>query len=147
MIKTSPVDIEKIQHILVNSVYPVPDIKIGIYKNRGSKIDNHILWCKSNKGICRIDPLFITDYNYNIVNLDEDYFITEEGEELVKMSKTESTSYGAFNKMNIDINTERKKEEQPEEEEKAEEMIKEYENGDKIELKTEREDKPFVFSF
>ena len=147
MIKTSPVDIEKIQHILVNSVYPVPDIKVGIYKNRGSKIDNHILWCKSNKGICRIDPLFITDYNYNIVNLDEDYFITEEGEELVKMSKTESTSYGAFNKMNIDINTERKKEEQPEEEEKAEEMIKEYENGDKIELKTEREDKPFVFSF
>ena len=149
MIKTSPVDIEKIQHILTNSVYPVPDIKVGIYKNRGSKIDNHILWCKANKGICRIDPLFITDYNYELVSLDEDYFIIEEGEEVVKMFTTEtSNSYGAFEKKTNNVSTnEQKKEEHQEEETKAEGMIEECEKGNKIELKLEGEDKPFVFSF
>lgn len=86
MLNTTPQDIEKISPILQSTGMPIPKIKIGVYKNRGNELSNHILWCSDNKGVCKINPMFITDYNYNIVELEEDYkvIISEKNNEIIE---------------------------------------------------------------
>ena len=49
----------------------MPDIKIAIYKNRRGRYKDILLWCKSNRGICRIDPIFITNYNYELIDVED----------------------------------------------------------------------------
>ena len=39
------------------------------------------MWCKSNKGICRIDPMFVTKYDYELCEI-EDLKITVESESI-----------------------------------------------------------------
>ena len=50
--------------------FEVPQIKISIYKNRRGRYKGIYLWCKANLGTCRIEPLFATDYNYNMISID-----------------------------------------------------------------------------
>ena len=49
----------------------MPDIKIAIYKNRRGKYKDILLWCKSDRGICRIDPIFVTNYNYELIDIED----------------------------------------------------------------------------
>jgi replicative DNA helicase len=49
----------------------MPDIKIAIYKNRRGRYKDILLWCKSNRGICRIDPIFVTNYNYELMDIED----------------------------------------------------------------------------
>ena len=52
--------------------------KIAIYKNRRGQYKSVILWCKGNLGVCRLDPLFATGYNYQIINDMSDLAISVE---------------------------------------------------------------------
>ena len=54
--------------------------KMSIYKNRGNKQKNILLWCRANRGICRIEPLFATNYQYELVEI-EDFQISVKEEE------------------------------------------------------------------
>jgi len=49
----------------------MPDIKISVYKNRRGRYKDILLWCKSNRGICRIDPVFVTNYNYELIDIED----------------------------------------------------------------------------
>lgn len=74
MLQTSQEDKEALKPILVRNGYPEPDIKISVYKNRRGQYKDILLWCKSDRGACRIEPIFATNYQYQLQEI-EDYKI------------------------------------------------------------------------
>ena len=71
MLETSNDDREALKSILTKKGYQDPVIKISIYKNRRGQYKNILLWCKANRGTCRIEPMFATDYNYHLIEIEE----------------------------------------------------------------------------
>ena len=71
MLETSNEDREALKNILTTKGYPDPLIKISVYKNRRGQYKNILLWCKANRGTCRIEPLFATDYNYHLIEIED----------------------------------------------------------------------------
>lgn len=49
----------------------MPDIKMSIYKNRRGRWKNVLVWIKSDRGICRLDPIFVTKYSYELVDIED----------------------------------------------------------------------------
>lgn len=66
-LSTTEKDHETLQNLTVQLGVPMPNIKISIYKNRGGRWKDIILWCNADKGICRYNPIFVTDYNYELI--------------------------------------------------------------------------------
>lgn len=62
-------DRESLSTLLQNNGLEPPEVKISVYKNRRGKYKDILLWCRANKGICRIEPIFVTDYLYNIIDI------------------------------------------------------------------------------
>lgn len=50
------------------SGFEVPTLKISIYKNRRGKFKGVFLWCKADLGTCRIEPMFMTSWNYKLID-------------------------------------------------------------------------------
>ena len=71
-------DIEALEPILSSNVFERPTIKLSIYKNRRGKYKGVILWCKANLGCCRIQPMFCTSYDYEMVSVDNMKIVVEE---------------------------------------------------------------------
>ena len=64
-------DLISIDNILKTNVFDVPTIKLSVYKNRRGRYKGVYLWCKADLGCCRINPMFCTTYNYEMVNVDD----------------------------------------------------------------------------
>lgn len=64
-------DIESLESILSSKVFEKPTIKISIYKNRRGRYKGIYLWCKSDLGCCRVEPMFATTYDYEMINIDD----------------------------------------------------------------------------
>lgn len=47
----------------------VPTIKISVYKNRRGRYKDVLLWCKADLGTCRVEPIFVTDYQYKLIDV------------------------------------------------------------------------------
>ena len=75
MLEVTQQDREKLMPIIQNRGLEEPTIKISIYKNRRGRWKGIYLWCRGNRGICRIEPMFATKYNYEVIEL-EDLMIT-----------------------------------------------------------------------
>ena len=75
MLEVTQADREKLAPIIQNRGLDEPIVKISIYKNRRGRWKGIYLWCKANRGICRIEPMFATKYNYEVIEL-EDLMIT-----------------------------------------------------------------------
>ena len=71
-------DLEALETILASNLFDKPTIKMSIYKNRRGRYKGVILWCKSDLGTCRIQPMFCTTYNYEIINMTDIKIIVEE---------------------------------------------------------------------
>jgi replicative DNA helicase len=71
MLQTSQDDRESLKNIVNSMGIEMPDIKISVYKNRRGRYKDILLWCKSNRGICRIDPVFVTNYNYELIDIED----------------------------------------------------------------------------
>lgn len=71
MLTATEEDKEEILPICETHGYPVPDIKMSIYKNRRGKHNNILLWMVANKGQCRYDTVFVTDFAGNLINKEE----------------------------------------------------------------------------
>lgn len=67
MLDVTEKDLEALKPVLDTNGFEKPGIKISIYKNRRGRWKNVILWCKDERGMCRINPIFVTKYNYEIV--------------------------------------------------------------------------------
>ena len=64
-------DIQSLDPILSKSNFPKPIIKISIYKNRRGRYKGIYLWCKANLGCCRIEPMFATGWDYELIQMDD----------------------------------------------------------------------------
>lgn len=62
-------DIDNLQTIVSQGGYQMPNMKLSVYKNRGGKYTNMYLWIFANKGTCKYDPIFATDYQYNHIRI------------------------------------------------------------------------------
>lgn len=71
MLQVSNDDREALKHIVSTMGIEMPTIKMSIYKNRRGRYKDVLLWCKADRGICRIDPIFITNYNYELINIED----------------------------------------------------------------------------
>lgn len=54
-----------------NPQFPTPKIKLSIYKNRRGRYKSVILWCDADLGTCRIKPMFMTDFMYEWIGIDD----------------------------------------------------------------------------
>lgn len=77
-------DLERIRPIL-NNIPVVPNVKMSVYKNRRGAYNRIFLWMYANKGTCRYETMFATDFNYHPIDLKETELIVTrddaEGEE------------------------------------------------------------------
>ena len=71
MLETTEQDKESLAEVLKKGGFEMPDIKISIYKNRRGRYKNILLWCKADRGTCRITSMFATTYNYELVQINE----------------------------------------------------------------------------
>lgn len=64
-------DLIALEPILRSGTFDTPTIKMSIYKNRRGQYKGVYLWCKADLGCCRVKPMFCTNYNYEIVAIDD----------------------------------------------------------------------------
>ena len=69
MLDVSQEDKEALKDLINKNGFIVPDTKISIYKNRRGKYKDILLWCESNKGTCKITPKFVTNYQYELIDI------------------------------------------------------------------------------
>lgn len=69
MIGVSPEDIQALTPLINQNGFPMPDTKISVYKNRRGRYKDILIWCESNKGTCKITPRFVTDYQYQLIDV------------------------------------------------------------------------------
>lgn len=78
ILPVTPKDIEGLETILSANTFEKPNAKISVYKNRRGRYKGVYLWCKSDLGTCRVNPMFATTWDYEIINIEDLKIITEE---------------------------------------------------------------------
>lgn len=63
-------DLDSLSNLIMQNGFDIPDLKISIYKNRRGRYKSVYLWCKADLGICRIDPMFMTTWDYKYIELE-----------------------------------------------------------------------------
>lgn len=71
-------ELTKLKPILATGIFDRPTIKISIYKNRRGRYKGVYLWCKADLGTCRIQPMFCTDYSYELQKMEDTKIRVEE---------------------------------------------------------------------
>lgn len=66
--KADSTDHAELKHILGSGVYDKPNYSHWIYKNR-SGLNHCIIWSKMNLGTIREEPLFVTDTDFNLLDV------------------------------------------------------------------------------
>ena len=64
-------DRESLAGFVQASCIPMPNMVHHIYKNRRGQLNHVKLWCHSDLAICRVTPLFLTDNDYSIINIED----------------------------------------------------------------------------
>lgn len=62
-------DTEKISLFCKKNNLEVPNVKLSVYKNRQGKYKGIYLWIVADKGTCRFNVIFATDWAYNIIDM------------------------------------------------------------------------------
>jgi len=71
MLELTQKDKDSLQAIVQKMGVPMPEIKISVYKNRRGRWKGIYLWAKADRGICRIDPMFVTKWNYELCEIED----------------------------------------------------------------------------
>ena len=71
MLQVSQDDRESLKNIIDTMGIEMPSIKISVYKNRRGRYKDILLWCRADRGICRINPIFATNYNYELISIED----------------------------------------------------------------------------
>lgn len=70
MLEPSDEDLVALAGVLDKGGFAQPNIKIALYKNRRGKYKDVLIWCYMNKGTCRTNPMFVTDYKYELLPIE-----------------------------------------------------------------------------
>lgn len=68
---TTERDKEALVDIVSRLGIEMPEMKISVYKNRRGRWKGVLLWCKADRSTCRINPIFVTNYNYELLPIEE----------------------------------------------------------------------------
>ncbi len=79
LLPVSSDDIKALEPILSSNIFAQPNIKLSVYKNRRGRYKSVILWCKADLGCCRIQPMFATTYEYEMIEINNTKIMVEEG--------------------------------------------------------------------
>lgn len=71
MLPVTQEDREGLQEVVSKLGVDMPTIKISVYKNRRGRYKDVLLWCKADLGICRVDPIFVTDYRKELIPIED----------------------------------------------------------------------------
>ena len=71
MLETTQKDRESLQELVDRSGFEMPQVKISVYKNRRGRWKGVYLWCKADRGICRIEPVFVTKWNSELCEIED----------------------------------------------------------------------------
>lgn len=67
---TTDRDKEALQEFVELNNFPMPNMVHHIYKNRRGRFKSVKLWCVSDLGTCRVNPVFLTDDNYSPIHIE-----------------------------------------------------------------------------
>ena len=70
-------DYQALENILATNAFEKPNLKMSIYKNRRGRYKGIYLWCKAELGSCRIKPMFCTGYDYEMINIDDMFMLSQ----------------------------------------------------------------------
>ena len=62
-------DLESLETLIQNNNMEQPTLKLSVYKNRRGRYKGIYLWCKADLGTCRVNPMFVTDWRYEPVEM------------------------------------------------------------------------------
>ena len=71
MLEASQNDLTALADVIKSGNFMNPQIKISVYKNRRGRYKDILLWCKANRGTCKIEPMFATTYQYELVPMED----------------------------------------------------------------------------
>ena len=71
LLPVSKEDREALTPIVEQMGIEMPTLKMSVYKNRRGRYKDILMWCKKDLGICRIEPLFVTDYRMELVSIED----------------------------------------------------------------------------
>ena len=71
MLEVSQDDLDALDDVIKQGGFEAPTVKISVYKNRRGRWKGVLLWCRSDRGICRIEPMFVTKYNYELCEIED----------------------------------------------------------------------------
>jgi replicative DNA helicase len=71
MLEVDNDDRTALENVLAQGGFETPQIKISIYKNRRGRYKGILLWCKANRGTCKIIPMFATNYQYELIPIED----------------------------------------------------------------------------
>ena len=71
MLEASQNDLTALAEVIKGGGFQNPQIKISVYKNRRGRYKDILLWCKANRGTCKIEPMFATNYQYELIPIDD----------------------------------------------------------------------------
>ena len=69
LLPVSDKDNQSLDKVLSTGIFEKPTLKLSIYKNRRGRYKGIYLWCRSNLGRCRVEPMFATTYNYEVIEI------------------------------------------------------------------------------
>jgi hypothetical protein len=75
-------DLSSLESVLSSNIFDKQDLKLAIYKNRRAKYKGVYLWCKSDLGVCKVNPMLATDYRYELLSMQDLKIIVEKENEL-----------------------------------------------------------------
>jgi hypothetical protein len=67
LLEVTKEDIEKIGQFCKSNGIETPNVKMSIYKNRANEYKGVYLWMNADKGTCRFETAFLTDWRYNVL--------------------------------------------------------------------------------
>ena len=71
MLEVSQDDLTALADVIQQGGFETPIVKISIYKNRRGRYKNILLWCKADRGTCRIEPMFATTYQFELIEIED----------------------------------------------------------------------------
>ena len=71
MLPVTDEDKEALKGFCSSNGFEMPNLKISIYKNRRGRYNHIFLWCNADMGICRINPIFVTSYLYEPIEMED----------------------------------------------------------------------------
>ena len=71
MLPVTDQDRESLKIFCDKNGFEMPNLKISIYKNRRGRYNHMFLWCKTDMGVCKMNPIFATTYLYEPIEIED----------------------------------------------------------------------------